>query len=86
MIIFLILVLFYLIFVMNDNYTIGVRKCQKILITVKWFIIYYMKGKMLKLLSVLSTFMLVVSASDVCFCFFHQPEVPENLNRFSKIK
>lgn len=45
-----------------------------------------MKKKMLKLLSVLPTLMLVISASDVCMCFFHQPKVPENLNRFSKIK
>ncbi|MGN0437077.1 MAG: cyclic lactone autoinducer peptide [Lachnospiraceae bacterium] len=41
---------------------------------------------MLKLLSTVSTLMLVISASDVCFCFFHQPKVPENLEKFSKIK
>lgn len=72
---------------MNETYIFPRRNLQNC----SWRVVivynkFAMKTKMLKFMFMLSTFMLVISASEYCFCFFHQPKVPANLNRFSKIK
>ncbi|MDD5950062.1 MAG: cyclic lactone autoinducer peptide [Lachnospiraceae bacterium] len=45
-----------------------------------------MKTKLLLITTMILQVVLTISSSEVCFFCLHQPKVPENLNKFSKIK
>lgn len=45
----------------------------------------FLDGKLLKLLNCLSLKLVARSANSACVWYFHQPEFPEEANKFKKI-